>query len=132
MKNELKQILKLLTILGVLFFTHEAKVLGQVSVKAWIEIEGEIHDLSLKAKLENSGEKALPLNYVLKVKKEGRSGDSNTIQKGSFIALSHKICCLSESRMNLKKDDELIASLFIYHDSLLVAKDSVVFHRYNY
>lgn len=132
MKKELKRILKFMILLVLLFFTHEIKVFSQVSVKAWIEIEGEIQNLSLKSKLKNNGDQALALNYVLKVKKEGRTGNSNTIQKGVFIALGHQVTSLSESRMNLRKGDELIASLFIYHERRIVAQDSVVFHRDNY
>jgi hypothetical protein len=132
MKVEVKRVLKFMVVLWFLFFAHELKVMGQISVKAWIEFEGEIHNLSLKARLQNNGEQALALNYVLKLKKDGRTGDSSTLQKGSFIALAHKITSLSESRMNLKKDDELTASLLVYHNKLIIAQDSVVFHRYNY
>ena len=104
----------------------------EVPIEVWIDIEGELHDLSLKAKLLNNGDKVLSLSYVFKVTKKGRLGESNYLQKGAFIAAENKITSLSESRMNLRKGDELIARLLVYHDRVMVAQDSVIFHGENY
>lgn len=101
-------------------------------VRVWIDIEGEVQNLSLKANLMNNGNQVLSLNYVLNVTKKGRSGETNSLQKGAFVVANNKIIFLSEARMHLRKGDELIAKLLIYHDEVIVAQDSVVYHGDNY
>lgn len=100
-------------------------------MKAWIELQGEISNLSISAKFENSSDKAITVDYVLKTEKKGRTGNSTTSQKGKCIAQINKILSLSEARMNLGKKDNLIVSLSVYHNKQLVAQDSVVLHGDN-
>lgn len=107
------------------------KLKQELPVRAWIDIEGEIQNLCVTAKLQNIGDTSLSLRYVLEVAKKGHSGSSNSKQKGAFIATVNKTISLSESRMNLRKNDELVAKLLIYHDNVIVAQDSVVFHGDN-
>jgi len=104
----------------------------KVPVRAWINIEGKVENLYVRAKFENNGDKFLSLGYVLEVTKKGYSGNSNSLQRGKFIAPVNKIITLSESRMNLRKGEELMAKLVIYHQDIIVAQDSVVFHGDNY
>ncbi len=103
----------------------------QDEMKAWIEIEGEIKNLTLSAKFKNEGSKTIAINYVLKTKKEGRSGNSTSIQKGKCVSPINKQLTLSEVRMNLSQKDNLFVSLFVYHNKQLVAQDSVVLHGDN-
>jgi len=122
-------------ILFSLFFcldSNQINIQNSSIVKAWIEIEGEIQNLSVNAKLQSSKVQAMTFSYVLKTNKKGRSGSSNTIQKGKCIAQNNKIISLSESRMNLTKKDNLVVRLLVYHDNKIVAQDSVVFHGDNY
>ena len=101
------------------------------AVKAWIEIEGEVQNISISAKLQNLSDQTIAVDYILKTKKEGRSGNSNMIQRGKCISQSQKTISLSESRMNLTRKDDLMISLMIYHNNKLIAQDSVVFHGDN-
>jgi len=100
-------------------------------MKAWIEIEDEIKNLTVSAKFQNEGIKAIAINYVLKTKKEGRSGSSISTQQGKFISPINKQYRLSEVRVNLSKKDDLSVKLFVYHNKQLVAQDSVVLHGDN-
>lgn len=100
-------------------------------MKAWIEIEGEIKNLTLSAKFKNESSNTIAINYVLKTKKEGRSGNSTSTQKGKCISSKNKQLTLSEVRLNLSKKDNLFVSLFVYHNKQLVAQDSVVLHGDN-
>ncbi|PXX98863.1 hypothetical protein DF185_15930 [Marinifilum breve] len=100
-------------------------------MKAWIEIEGEIKNLTLSAKFKNEDGKTIAINYVLKTKKEGRSGNSTSTQKGKCISSKNKQLTLSKVRLNLSKKDNLFVSLIVYHNKQLVAQDSVVLHGDN-
>ncbi|BAX78520.1 curli-like amyloid fiber formation chaperone CsgH [Labilibaculum antarcticum] len=122
---------KIIMVIIMCFCSNTSELKQEFPVRAWIDIEGEVQNLSVKAMFQNNGDNSLSLSYVLNVTKKSQSGSSNSLQKGAFIAPLNKIISLSESRMNLRKDDELIAKLLIYHDNLIVAKDSVVFHGDN-
>ncbi|NOU60012.1 hypothetical protein [Marinifilum caeruleilacunae] len=100
-------------------------------MKAWIELEGEINNLSVCAKFTNYQDQTITIDYVLRTKKVGRSGDTSTSQKGKSIAPTNKILALSEARMNLSRKDNLFVKLFVYHNKKLVAQDSVVLHGDN-
>ncbi len=123
---------KAVVVVVMYFCFNTFQVANQLPVKASIEIEGEVQNLSVKANLHNYGNKAISLSYILEVKKKGRTGYSNTLQKGALVAVEKRITTLSESRMNLSKSDELMAKLLIYHDYKIVAQDSVVFHGDNH
>jgi hypothetical protein len=103
----------------------------QNKMKAWIELEGEINNLSVSAKFKNTGDQTITIDYVLSTQKVGRSGKSSTSQKGKCISQSNKILSLSEARMNLSEKDNLFVKLFVYHNKKLVAQDSVVLHGDN-
>lgn len=122
---------KIIIAITVCFSINIVKLNQEFPVRAWIDIEGEVQNLYVRAKLQNNGDKSLSLSYILEVTKKSHSGSSNSLQKGTFIAPVDKIISLSESRMNLRKGDELIAKLLIYHQNTIVAKDSVVFHGDN-
>jgi hypothetical protein len=100
-------------------------------MKAWIELEGEINNLLICAKVSNETDKSITIDYVLDTKKNGRLGKSLTSQKGKCIVQANKVLSLSEARLNLSKKDELYINLSVYHNKKLVAQDSVVLHGYN-
>lgn len=119
---------------GVLLFLINSTSAAQPEknkMKAWIEIEGEINNLTLSAKFKNEGGKTIAINYVLKTKKEGRSGNSTSAQKGKCISSKNKQLTLSKVRLNLSEKDNLFVSLIVYHNKQLVAQDSVVLHGDN-
>lgn len=122
---------KIIMVIITCFYSNTSELKQEFPVRAWIDIEGEVQNLSVKAMFQNNGDKALSLSYVLHVTKKSQSGSSNSLQKGTFMAPLNKIISLSDSKMNLRKGDELIAKLLIYHDNLVIAKDSVVFHGDN-
>ncbi|MCT4601295.1 MAG: hypothetical protein N4A59_00140 [Marinifilum sp.] len=103
----------------------------QSKMKAWIELEGEISNLSVCAKFENLGEQTVTIDYLLKTEKKGRSGNSSTSQRGKCISQINKILSLSEARMSLSTKDNLLVRLYVYHNKQLVAQDSVVLHGDN-
>ncbi|PKQ64310.1 hypothetical protein BZG02_05700 [Labilibaculum filiforme] len=123
---------KIIFFVAICFIFNAERVMGQLPVKAWVEVGDKMHCQSLKANIENQGEETFSLRYVFELSKKGASGNSNSIQKGSFILLGGTITTLSESGMNLMKSDRLTAKLFIYHDKVIVAQDSVVLHGDNY
>lgn len=97
-------------------------------IKAWIEIEGELNALSIKAKIENTSQENIFLNYELEMHNRTRVKDKKTLQKGKFLALKKSITALTESRMNVKGTQELCVQIKIFHEDQVVAIDSVVFH----
>ncbi|RUT80032.1 hypothetical protein [Ancylomarina longa] len=116
----------------LLIGVSQTNLLDGKQIKAWIEMEGEVSNLTLTAKLQNLGSKLINLDYILKTEKNGRSGHSSTIQKGKVISEKLTILSLSESRVNLLRNDNLIVSLKVYHNNLLIAQDSVVLHGDNH
>ncbi|RXQ88477.1 hypothetical protein EO244_15205 [Ancylomarina salipaludis] len=97
-------------------------------IKAWIEIEGELNALSVKAKIENTGNENVFLNYELEIFSRSRIKKQKTLEKGKFLALKQSVFALSESRMNVKITEELCVQIKVLQDNQIVALDSVVFH----
>jgi len=117
----------------LLIFFHFFTVLGMVSnpsedkVKAWIELEGELDSLSIRAKIANTSSDNLALHYVIETHTRNRVKKKNTLQRGKCISPKQSVLSLSESRMNLRGTDELCVQIKILKDNKLVAVDSVVF-----
>jgi len=116
-----------------LIFFHFFSVLGLVStpkahkVKAWIELEGELNSMFVRAKIANSSSDNLALNYVIETYSRNRVKKQNTLQRGKCISRKQSVVSLSESRMNLRGTDELCVLIKVLKDDKLVAVDSVVF-----
>ena len=123
--------MKKISLIFTFVFCISTIVLGQsnngIKLKAWIEIEGKLHNLLVAARLQNQGKPISSIDYVLKTKKEGRIGNSSTVQKGKCIIQNKNILSLSEARVNLTQSDRLIVNLLIYKNDTLIAQDSVVF-----
>lgn len=100
-------------------------------IKAWIEIKGEVANLSITANLLNTDEQISNVDYFLTTEKKGLSGRSSTSQSGRCISIKNKNITLSESRLNLSRNDVLTVRLKVYHNKMVVAQDSVVFHGDN-
>ncbi|MBN2595281.1 MAG: hypothetical protein JXR82_00680 [Marinifilaceae bacterium] len=123
---------KLVVLVVMCFILNAVGGMGQLPVEASIVIESEVQNHLLKANVKNIGSNALTLRYIFVVTKNGVAGTSKTTQKGTFTVLEKNISSLSESRINLRKGDKLMAKLLIYQDNMIVAQDSVVFHGDNY
>ena len=100
-------------------------------VKAWIEIERKVQFFFISAKLQNQTCKVLNLDYVLETRKEGGFNSSNTVQKGKCISQNQRIISLSESGINLNRKENLIASLEVFCEGRMIARDLVVFQGDN-
>jgi hypothetical protein len=100
-------------------------------IKAWIEIKDEVANLSITANLLNTDEQISNVDYFLTTEKKGLSGSTSTSQSGKCISIKNKNITLSESRLNLSRNDVLTVRLKVYHNKMVVAQDSVVFHGDN-
>jgi len=100
----------------------------QDKVNAWVEIEGELSLLSIRAKIENTSQKNVFLNYELEMHSRSRIKTKKTLQKGKILALKGTIIELSESRMNARRTEEICVQIKVLKDNEVVALDSVVFH----
>ncbi|RZT95905.1 hypothetical protein EV201_0533 [Ancylomarina subtilis] len=96
-------------------------------IKAWVEIEGELDALSVKAKIENTGEKNVFLNYELETFSRSRIKKQKTLEKGKILALKRSVYALSESRLNVRTTEELCVKIKVLLDDQIVALDSVIF-----
>ena len=96
----------------------------QDDIKAWIEIEGELNSLSIRAEIENASQENVFLNYELEIHSHSRIKNKMTLQKGKILALKGSIISLSESRMNAKSTEELCVLIKVLKDNELVAIDS--------
>jgi len=120
-------------IFKLLIFFHFFSVLGVEStpnehkIKAWIELEGELDSLSIRAKIVNKGTDNLTLNYVIETHHRDRVKKQRTLQRGKCISQKQSVVALSESRMNLRRTEELCVQIKILKDDKIVAIDSVVF-----
>lgn len=99
------------------------------NVKAWIEIEGELNALSVRAKIKNNSTENLFLNYEIEMHSRSRIKNQKTLQKGKLFAMKESVINLGESRLNVKRTEELCVLIKVLHDSEVVAVDSVIFHR---
>ena len=96
-------------------------------IRAWVEIEGELDALSVKAKIENTGEKNIFLNYELEMFSRSRIKKKKTLEKGKILALKRSVYALSESRLNVRTTEELCIKIKVLLDDQIVALDSVIF-----
>lgn len=100
----------------------------QDKINAWVEIEGELSSLSVRAKIENTSQENVFLNYELEMHSRSRIKTKKTLQKGKVLALRGAIIALTESRMNVRNTDELCVQIKVLKEKELVAIDSVIFH----
>jgi hypothetical protein len=100
----------------------------QDKINAWIEIEGELNLLSIRARIENASQENVFLNYELEMHSHSRIKNKKTLQKGKILVLKGAIIALSESRMNARSTEELCVRIKVLKDNKVVALDSVVFH----
>ncbi len=96
-------------------------------VKAWIEIEGELNSLSVRAVIENLSEENMFLNYELEMHNRSRIKNKKTLQRGKFMALRGAIIELSEARLNARSTKQLCVQITVLKDNEVIAVDSVIF-----
>lgn len=121
-------IFKLLILFQFISFLGGDSAPKENKIKAWIEIEGELDALKVLAKIENISQENVFLNYELEMHSRSRIKDRKTLQKGKLLALKKSIIALSESRMNVKRTNELCVQIKVLKDDEVIAIDSVIFH----
>lgn len=120
----LYKLLILFHLFGVLGLSSEPK---EHQIKVWVEMEGELNALSVKAKIENTSDFNVFLNYELETFSRSRIKKQKTLEKGKILALKRSVYALSESRLNVKKTEELCVKIKVLQDNKIVAIDSVIF-----
>ena len=96
-------------------------------VKAWIEIEGELDTMAVRAIIENASDKNMVLNYELEMHNRSRIKDQKILQKGKLMALKGEIIELSEVRLNLRSTQQMCVQIKVLKDNKIIASDSVIF-----
>ncbi len=120
-------IFKLLMLFQFIGFFAVPSASEEGKVKAWIEIDGELNALSVRAVIENVSEENMFLNYELEMHNRSRIKNQKTLQKGKLMALRESIIELSEERLNVRTTQQLCVQITVLKDNKIVAVDSVVF-----
>jgi hypothetical protein len=120
-------IYKLLILFQFIGFFTAPPVTEEGKVKAWIEIEGELDTMAVRAIIENISEENMFLSYELEMQSLSRIKNKKTLQKGKLMALRKSIIELSEARLNLRSTQKLCVRIRVLKDNKVIASDSVVF-----
>lgn len=120
-------IYKLIIISQFIGFFAIAPVSKEAKVKAWIEIEGELDTMAIRAVIENTSDENMFLNYEFETYNHSRIKNRKTLQRGKLVSLKESIIELSEARLNLKLTQQLCVRIKVLKDNEVVASDSVVF-----
>jgi len=120
-------IYKLLILFQFIGFFAAAPSLKDGKVKAWIEIEGELDTMAVRAIIENASDENMFLNYELQVHSRSRIKNQKTLQKGKLMALRGAIIELSEAKLNLRSTQEMCVLIKVLKDNKIIASDSVIF-----
>ena len=120
-------IYKFLIIFQFIGFFAVAPSSKDAKVKAWIEIEGELDTISIKAVIENISDQNMFLTYELETYNQSRIKNRKTLQKGKFRSLKDSVTELKEARLNLRSTQKLCVRITVLKDNKIVASDSVVF-----
>lgn len=120
-------IYKFLIILQFIGFFSIVPSSEEAKVKAWIEIEGELDTMAIRAVIENTSEENMFLNYELETYNHSRIKNKKTLQRGKFMALKESIVELSEARLNLRLTQQLCVRIKVLRKNKIIASDSVIF-----
>ena len=118
--------MKTLIAILVVFFLP-VKTFGQNEVSGKIITENHEGLLKIKAIAVSSSKIYNDLNYILVSVKTGKSGSSTNKQSGKFSLKPNETKVLSESSLNLAKNDALKVFLFLKDEESdrVVSKDSL-------
>lgn len=120
-------IYKLLILFQFIGFLALPTTTEEGKVKAWIEIEGELNTLSVRAIIENLSEENMFLNYKLEMHNRSRIKNQKTLQRGKIMALRGSVFELSEVRLNARSTERLCVQITVLKDNRVIAVDSVIF-----
>lgn len=120
-------ILKFLILFQIFGFLAVPPTSEEGKVKAWIEIEGMLDEVSVRAVIENLSEENMFLNYELEMHNRSRIKDYKTLQKGKLMALRESIIELSEERLNVRTTQLLCVRIKVLKDDKVIAIDSIIF-----
>ncbi|MFO8234592.1 MAG: hypothetical protein R6U04_04195 [Bacteroidales bacterium] len=129
--KQLKQILKLLSIVFIFLFTYSDNSMAQeekTKILSWIEQETHTKNLIFSAYFMNeSFEKINNFSYEFYGWKNGKSGRSKVKQSGKFEAPPEEKIFLSKIEFNLDNtlNDSIELQLKIFHENILIATDTI-------
>ena len=117
----------LIAILVVIFLANHTAAQNKAEVTGKIVTENSEGLLKIKTVAHNNSAIFRELNYTMVSVKKGKSGNSSNKQGGKFSIKPGETKTLSESAINLQKNDALKVFLLVKDEqtNLLVAKDSL-------
>jgi len=96
--------------------------------KTWISSEITKDNLNVKANFKNNTNVDVYVSYSLVSSKNGKSGSSNTTQKGTLEVKSRKSTVLSNVNINVSKSDSYKFILTTIKDTKVVGRDSLLYN----
>ena len=96
--------------------------------KTWISSDITKDYLNVKANFENNTDVDVYVSYLLVSTKNGKSGSSNTTQKGTLEIKSREATVLSNVYINVTKSDSYKFILTTIKDKKVVGRDSLLYN----
>ncbi|AZI68038.1 hypothetical protein EIB71_10325 [Kaistella daneshvariae] len=124
------------TLIAILLMVSLSNITSAQKKHVDAKILTENHEgmLKIRAVGTNSSDLFLNLNYILISLKKGKAGMSTNKQSGKFSLKPNETRTLSETNLNLQKDDGLKVFLLVKDEESdkLVAKDSLEINSSNF
>jgi len=96
--------------------------------KTWISSEITKDNLNVKANFENNTNVDVFVSYLLVSSKNGKSGSSNTTQRGTLEINSGQSTVLSSVNINVSKSDSYKFILTTIKDKRIIGRDSLLYN----
>lgn len=119
-------LLLFLLITGFGFGEHAGLQPNEEDVKARIVSTQKETTYTFSGRFLNETGTEMSCTYQLKAARSGRSGNSNSNQKGQFTAVPGKEVSLSNFSVNINKNDCCHVELSVWQDETLIAGDTLV------
>jgi hypothetical protein len=94
--------------------------------KTWISSEITKDNLNVKANIKNNTNVDVYVSYLLVSSKNGKSGNSNTTQKGTLEIKSGESTVLSNVNINVSNSDSYKFILTTIKDKRIIGRDSLL------
>ena len=113
------------TLLTLLTLTLTTLVQAQTipDHRAWIEANQQDDMLTIQGKFANDTEQDATFRYELITTKQGKSGRSSSTQAGSFAAPAQEEVSLSNTSINVTKEDTYVIELKIFQGNTVYLHD---------
>ncbi|MGA7838453.1 MAG: curli-like amyloid fiber formation chaperone CsgH [Ignavibacteriaceae bacterium] len=96
--------------------------------KTWISSDITKDYLNVKANFENNTDVDVYVSYLLVSTKNGKSGSSNTTQKGTLEIKSREATVLSNVNISVTKSDSYKFILTTIRDKRIIGRDSLLYN----